>query len=210
MALLSLPGVDGALVTDWARLATVGAGPSSGIEFLPEIGDEVVVGFEGGDVRRPVVLGGLHGTKAAIPSAVTRDRKVDRRRIVSRRGHVIEMGDGTAEAEEFIRLHLKGEQVSLRLGKDRADLTMPSGKPLKIKVGDTFLEMDGNGAVKIEGTTITIKAQQKVTVEGNEVVLKGTQKVSASAIEAELKGQAKATVEGAAQTVIKGGMVQIN
>lgn len=210
MALVSLPGVDGALVSDWARIATVGGGPDSGIEFLPEIGDEVVVGFEGGDARRPVVLGGLHGAQAAIPAQVTEREQVVRRRIVSRRGHVIEIGDGSSDADEFIRLHLKGEQVSLRLGKDRADLTMPSGKPLKIKVGDTFLEMDGNGAVKIEGTTVSIKGTQKVTVEGNEIVLKGTQKVSASAMQVELKAQATATVEGTAQTVVKGGMVQIN
>lgn len=209
-ALVSLPGVDGALVSDWARLATVGGGRDSGIEFLPEIGDEVVVGFEGGDARRPVVLGGLHGAKSTIPTGVVEGDKVARRRIVSRRGHVIEIGDGTSDADEFIRLHLKGEQVSLRLGKDRADLTMPSGKPLKVKVGDTFLEMDGNGAVKVEGTTVTLKGTQKVTVEGAEIVLKGTQKVSVSAVQVDVKAQATATVEGATQTAIKGGMVQIN
>lgn len=210
MVLVTLPGVDGALLSHWARVATIGAGRDSGVEFLPEIGDEVVVGFEGGDARRPVVLGGLHGAKSTIPTGVVQGDKVARRRIVSRRGHVIEIGDGTSDAEEFIRLHLQGEQVSLRLGKDRADLTLPSGKPLKVKVGDTFLEMDGNGAVKVEGTTVTLKGTQKVTVEGAEIVLKGTQKVSVSATQVEVKGQAQATVEASGQTVIKGGMVQIN
>nr|WP_297425844.1 phage baseplate assembly protein V [uncultured Actinotalea sp.] len=211
MAQVSLPGVDAGARTSWARLATVGGGKDSGIQFLPEVGDEVLVGFEDGDLRRPVVLGGLHGAKSQVPTALANGRAVARRRIVSRRGHVIEIGDGTAPADEFVRLHLAGEEVSLRLGKDRADLTMPSGKPLKIKVGDTFLEMDGNGAVKVEGTTVSIKGQQKVTIEGNEVVLKGTQKLSASAVQVELKGQASATVDaGAGQTIIKGGMVQIN
>lgn len=210
MALVTLPGVDGRLSTDWARIATVGGGASSGVQFLPEVGDEVVVGFEGGDARRPVVLGGLHGPQARVPAGLTKNSDVVRRRLVSRRGHAVEIGDGTSEKDEFIRLHLEDEKVSLRLGKDRADLTMPSGKPLRIKVGDTFLDMDGNGAVKIEGTTISLKATQKVTLEGGEIVLKGTQKVSASAAQVEVKGQAQATVDGGGQTVIKGGMVQIN
>lgn len=211
MVQVSLPGIDAGTRTSWARLATVGGGKDSGIQFLPEVGDEVLVGFEDGDVRRPVVLGGLHGARSKVPAALANGRAVARRRIVSRRGHVVEIGDGTSPADEFIRLHLAGEEVSLRLGKDRADLTMPSGKPLKIKVGSSFLEMDGNGAVKVEGTTVSIKGQQKVTIEGGEVVLKGTQKVSASAVQVELKAQASATVDaGAGQTVIKGGMVQIN
>lgn len=212
MALVALPGVDGALTTHWARLATVGGGPSSGVQFLPEIDDEVVVGFEGGDVRRPVVLGGLHGGKAKIPTGLTGEdtTKVERRRLVSRRGHVIEMSDGTKPATEFIRLNLQDGKVFLRLGKDRADLEVPSGTPLRIAAGKSFLEMDGNGAVTVEGTTISIKGTQKVTVEGMEVVVKGTNKVSTSAAQVELKGQATATVEAGGQTVIKGGMVQIN
>ena len=37
--------------------------PSAGMTFLPEVNDEVLVGFEGGDARRPVVLGGLFNGK---------------------------------------------------------------------------------------------------------------------------------------------------
>ena len=46
----------------WARVALPGAGPDAGMSFMPEIDDEVVVGFEHGDTRRPVVLGFLHNS----------------------------------------------------------------------------------------------------------------------------------------------------
>ena len=45
--------------SDWARVAQFGAGKKSGASFPPEVGDEVLIGFEFGDPRRPYVLGGL-------------------------------------------------------------------------------------------------------------------------------------------------------
>src|SRR5262245_14964429 len=43
----------------WARLATPMAGKDYGAFFLPEVDDEVIVAFERGDIRFPVVVGAL-------------------------------------------------------------------------------------------------------------------------------------------------------
>ncbi|OLP17976.1 hypothetical protein BST81_13070 [Leptolyngbya sp. 'hensonii'] len=43
----------------WARMVAVGAGASRGFDCLPEIGDEVLVAFEHGDIHRPYILGGV-------------------------------------------------------------------------------------------------------------------------------------------------------
>ena len=43
----------------WARVATLMGGNNRGSWFVPDVDDEVLVSFEGGDVRRPFVLGGL-------------------------------------------------------------------------------------------------------------------------------------------------------
>jgi len=45
----------------WARVVSPGAGSARGMQWLPEVGDEVMVGFENDDKARPVVLGGLWG-----------------------------------------------------------------------------------------------------------------------------------------------------
>src|ERR1051326_3105131 len=45
--------------TDWARMASPMAGKDRGFFFQPEVGDEVLVGFENGDPRRAYVLGAL-------------------------------------------------------------------------------------------------------------------------------------------------------
>ena len=49
--------------SDWARVVRPAAGAERGLEFLPEIDDEVLVGFEMGDMHHPYVLGGLWNGK---------------------------------------------------------------------------------------------------------------------------------------------------
>ena len=43
--------------TTWARLLSAHAGPGRGMLFYPEVGDEVMITFEGGDPERPYVVG---------------------------------------------------------------------------------------------------------------------------------------------------------
>ena len=62
-----LPGWSDNKVTYWARVAAFMAGAERGALFLPEIDDEVLVGFEFGDVTRPYVLGALWNGKDKPP-----------------------------------------------------------------------------------------------------------------------------------------------
>src|SRR4051812_26941895 len=43
----------------WARLANAYASNNAGISFMPEVGDDVVLGFLNDDPRLPIVLGSL-------------------------------------------------------------------------------------------------------------------------------------------------------
>lgn len=45
--------------SNWARMVQIGAGLNRGFDCLPEIGDEVLVGFEHGDIHRPYIIGGV-------------------------------------------------------------------------------------------------------------------------------------------------------
>src|SRR5262249_15116041 len=57
----------------WARIASAGAGQERGLLMMPTVGDEVLVAFENGDVRRPYVLGGLWNGKAQPGELVQKD-----------------------------------------------------------------------------------------------------------------------------------------
>ena len=56
---VTLPWLSPSFESDWARVVQFCAGPKSGSIFLPDVGDEVLVGFEMNDSRRPYVIGGL-------------------------------------------------------------------------------------------------------------------------------------------------------
>ena len=65
------PDAGGSRYEAWARLATLMAGNNRGSWFIPDVDDEVLVAFEGGDPRRPYVVGGLWNGRTGRPSRWT-------------------------------------------------------------------------------------------------------------------------------------------
>jgi phage protein D len=196
----------------WCRLVAVGGGTKRGMVFIPEVGDEVLVGFENGDVRQPVVIGGLYGEKSEIPQWDVDQGKVSARRITSRRGHYIEMADGDQADKQHILLMLDNETHKLRLGADRFDLELAQGKPLSVKVGDSSIVIADNGDMTLEsGGNINIKAKLKVAIEASSVEILGKSQVSIEAKGKAALAGAQVAIDGKAQVAIKAtGVVQIN
>lgn len=197
--------------SDWARVATVGAGNGRGLMVLPEVDDEVLVAFEGGDLRRPVILAGLHNSKDKIPPhEVAAGSGVQHRRFTSRLGHVIELADGKDPKNEHVLIALAGGKHRIRLGKDRMDVELPADVPFSIKVGGATIAVDGKDRLTVEAAEISIKAGDKLTLSGNRVEIKATATLGASAATLTAKGTAAATVESDGITTVKGKAVAIN
>jgi|ERR1035438_6407296 hypothetical protein len=64
---VQLPFIDSIDLSPWARVAVPLAGPLCGFYFIPNIGDEVLVAFEQGDVGSPYVIGCLWNAMAPPP-----------------------------------------------------------------------------------------------------------------------------------------------
>lgn len=213
MVKVKYAGGSGALVSAWARVLSFGGGDKRGGVFLPEVNDEVLIGFERGDTRHPVVLGGLFGgkTKLAADDKAVQNGSVDYRRITSRAGHMIEMGDNEAPDKSHVKLALGADGYEMRLGLDRFDIKMPSGKPFAITVGNASIEIDDQGNINIKGMKISIQGQQDVEVKAAmKLTAEGTAGISLQGATAELKGDGTATLQSGGQTAVKGAMVMIN
>lgn len=130
----------------WARIAVPMAGDGRGVCFLPEVGDEVLVAFERGDLRFPYVIGALWNGQHQPPE-VNADGKNDRRVIRSRAGHTLTFDDGSKGA------------VALRL-KDGKQLVLDdAGVQLQDEHGNRLAIASASGAMTIETTgKLTIKA----------------------------------------------------
>jgi uncharacterized protein involved in type VI secretion and phage assembly len=93
---IQFPWFDGgATVTEWCRVSQLYAGGGYGSVFVPEKGDEVLVAFVHGDMRFPIVLGGLYNGVDKPPTARTdgRDQKI----IRTKAGHEVLLDDGNKE-----------------------------------------------------------------------------------------------------------------
>lgn len=207
-------GLDGQIESAPARVVSLGAGSARGAVFYPEIDDEVLVGFEHNDSRRPIVIGGLHSPKKELPQAstlVASGGKVDYRRITSRKGHVLEFADGDDPATQHFLLQLGTAKHKLRLGKDAFDIDVESGTPVTIKAGSASFAITAAGDVKIAGKNITLAAEVAVQIEGKTgATLKSGAKVAVQGAMVEVKADATASVQASGPLALKGAVVQIN
>jgi uncharacterized protein involved in type VI secretion and phage assembly len=198
----------------WARVVTLGAGKGRGLEFQPEVNDEVLVAFEQGDTRRPLVLGGLFSAKNTLPTSPAAGNvdgsNIAYRRITSRLGHVIELADGTADASKYVLVKLAGGEHQLRIGADKTDLTI-GNKELTITNGAAKIVFSQQGDITIQGKSITLKADTTVDVQaGTKASLAGKTEVDVQGAQVKVEGQGTTTVQASGQLALKGGVVMIN
>jgi uncharacterized protein involved in type VI secretion and phage assembly len=166
---VKIPTLGDDVETAWARVASPGAGATRGLEILPEVNDEVLVGFEFGDMQRPVVLGGLWNSKDALPdAAAVADGKVKTRIWKSREGHKIEMTDDSSAP--VLKITHSGGKAFVELTKD--DVTVSSDKPVTVKGKDVTVE--ATGTLTLKGQSVSIKGSGGITVDGgSQVTVKG-------------------------------------
>lgn len=204
------PGLDATQESAWGRVLSPGAGDSRGSVVLPEVGDEVLVGFEQNDPRQPVILGGLYGSRLKIPKWPVKEGKVASRQFTSRTGHVVEVSDGDEPAEQYFMVQLAGQEHTLKMTKQETTLSIPVGQALTVKAGGTQVAFSTTGDITLKGQNITIEAEQNLKLKGLQV------DVSAST-QLQLEGQAQASMKGAmlqleseGPATLKGAIVQIN
>lgn len=202
---VELPWLDGKSKLLWARLATMYATGGMGTFFLPEPGDEVLVGFMNADPTHPVILGSLYGAKHKPPFEY--EAKNNTKAIVTREKLRIEFdeekkvitvatpGKNTLEISDDGKCIRLADQHKNEIKMDSGGITLTSAKDIKLKAKGG-ITMDAT--MKISGT-----AKQDVSLEGLNV------KVQAK-IGASVKGNATAELSATGQTTVKGAMVMIN
>ncbi len=197
----------------WARVVALGAGATRGMQMLPAVNDEVLVVFEGGDYRRPLVIGGLwNGSDAPKIAAATTTKNgaVVQWAITTAKGQQLLFDDST-DASLNVLMTVDGQNTKLYLGKDKVEL-FSNQKTIEIKSGQADILLDGQrGDVTIKGTNVKIEATQSIKLTGNQSVeIVGQTQAKMSGTTVEVKGTAKTDVGGTGMTTIAGTPVKIN
>jgi uncharacterized protein involved in type VI secretion and phage assembly len=168
---------------------------------LPEVGDEVLVCFEQGDFRRPVVLGGLFNGVDTVPSGPadlvdSGSGAVNRRSWVSRREHRIDLLDADGKTEG-VRVATTGDKLLVNLDHTQTQITVHADGKVLIE-GTQGVTIDSAGSpMELKGASISLKATGGVTVDG------GGGAVS-------VKSGSQLTLDGGGMATLKAGMVKIN
>ena len=145
----------------WARIATLMAGANRGTWFIPDVGDEVVVAFEQGDLNRPYVIGGLWNS--ANPPPETMDVGNNKKLVRSRNGVQITLDD--------------------QGGRESIVIETPGGQKLTLEDGPGAVVLtDNNGnSVELRTNGITVNAASRVVLNASAVeVNAGVVSVSAA------------------------------
>ena len=209
--------------TDWARVVQVGMGKQWGNLFLPEVGDEVLVGFEFGDARRPYVIGGLLNGKSSHPllSAAIKPAglsgQVVKRGIVSRTGNQLTFEDEIPSPltpnppiKGTIVLGDADHKMEIFLDVVNGELKIVCNGGKMNPIGKISIEQ------KSQGGEITVKSAGNVTIEAaapGKLTLKGGTGIllDGGTANVEIKGTAGVKVDGGAGLVeLSGSMVKLN
>lgn len=173
----------------WARVAIPYAGDGRGLVFMPEVGDEVIVGFMGGNPSEAVVLGSLHGSAAPPPCDKSDDNDI--KTIVTREGVKIEFDD----KKKHVVIETPGGN-SITVSDDEKSVLV------KDQNGNN-VTLSSDGIVLDSAKDVAVKAKGDVNIEGTNVNLKANAQLAA-------KGSASAEISSSGNTVVKGSIVQIN
>jgi uncharacterized protein involved in type VI secretion and phage assembly len=155
----------------WARVLTPMAGGDRGMYFLPEVGDEVLVAFEHGNIEFPYILGALWNGKDKPPET-NEDGKNNKRTIKSRSGHTITLDD--TDGEEKIEIVDKSKKNSIVVNTKENTITISADADITFKSSNGKLILSGKEIQLDSKGDVKIKASQNMNIEaGAQLNIKG-------------------------------------
>ena len=210
--------------TSWVRVMTPDGGGSKdvksnrGFVFIPEVGDQVLLGFRHGDPARPYVMGSLFNGTTGGGGGQGNNCKS----LTSRTGSTLKLDDSTGNV--------------LLADKTGQNLISFDGNNTVTVSAVTNIHLDnGKASIKIEGDTITIKAnticidgatsttcqsgenESVVITSGTGVDIQGANINAIAKSNVEVSGGSKSTlsspstsINGDGDVTITGGLVKIN
>ena len=140
------PDGGGASYEAWARLATMMAGNNRGSWFIPDVNDEVLVMFMGGDPRQPCVMGAFWNGQDTPPQSMDSAGKNYIKTIRSRNGVQVTLDDTD--------------------GKETMTLQTPAGQTVTLTDSPASISLqDSNGnSIQMQASGISITAAAQVTI----------------------------------------------
>ena len=129
--------------TPWIRLLQPHSGSGKGFYFVPEIGEEVLVGFQGGNAEKPYVIGTQYNGKEKSGYA---DKENNIKAVHTRSGNRLLLNDETGDVSLESQ---KGQTIAIFYGNGNIEITAPenitlsAGKSINLQAGQNITTTAG-------------------------------------------------------------------
>ena len=197
---------DDNMMSPWLRPVNVYSGAERGFYFIPEIGDEVLVGFEGGDAEKPYLIGSMYHGKNK-PQGSLPDKDNSFKGIITNSKLRIHFDD----KKKITTIETPGGNKAV-LSDDGKSIVLQDQNNNKVELKPEGITLDSPKDIKIESKgSITIDAANSVKISS-----KADVKVNGLNINLEAqtgvvaKGNATAELSASGNTTVKGAIVMIN
>lgn len=189
----------------WCRIASFYASKEAGAFFMPELEDEVVLGFVNADPCSPVIVGSLYSTKHKPPAKSDKDNAT--KTFTSKSKLVLTFQDKDKE----IIIQTPGKRV-IKISDKKGDIEIVNGSANKIILGKKDVEIFSKQDITLNASrSINIKANSSVALTGTGGVnIKGSNVTVSADMKAAVTGKTSTELTSSGSTVVKGTMVQIN
>lgn len=187
-------------ILEEVRIIMPFGGKECGFYFMPEAGEEVLVGFLGTGFDKPFVLGSFCTDSNRMLKGF--HQKYGDTKLVTKGGCVVEISDiseeedirvCTPDGKLSVELQRKSETVTIKAGENHVTIGAKEGnvqvvaqKKIELKVGSTWLTMDekglkiNGGEMDINGSFVNLSSNGRFSMKGKSVELSGSM-VSAKA-----------------------------
>lgn len=189
----------------WARLASAYGSDAAGAFFIPEIGDEVIVGHVNNDPCKPVVLGSLYSSRRAPPYPLTANNDI--KAIVTRGLLKVEFDDD----KRVLTLHTPAGNTVV-LSDEARSIVMSDQHGNKAALDDKGIMLDSPHDVVLKaGGRITLNAGANIEATAAADLQQSAVNIrSQASMSLVAKGAASAELSASGQVTVKGAMVAIN
>ncbi|GAB3023204.1 hypothetical protein GCM10027051_29860 [Niabella terrae] len=209
--------MQGAEKTPWIRVTTPHAGGGKGMYFIPEVGEEVVIGFEGDSATKPYVIGAVYHGQANNAFGNSGN---DVKALQSRSGSKMVLDDA---AGSMLMQDMGGNMLNL---DGAGNITGQSSETIVLTCGESSITLKQDGTILIKCKNMETVADENISTwaKQNMAILADLDLSAAGKVTASL-GSKKTTVggvdkldllskdlgaTGSVTTTISGGKVDMN
>jgi phage protein D len=168
------PSLSDSEESNWARIATPSAGNARGLLMLPQVGEEVIIGFEHNDTRRPIVVGSLFNGKDKPGEELLQSKDGSFSLLSDQKIHQHSKKDFEIKSDQNMTVEVQSNKTETIKGNYKNEATGNGN----LKAQQYTIE--AGSAMTVKGVSVTVEASASLTLKGATVNIQGSGPVNIS------------------------------